>query len=188
MKMIYLVRHGKSKAQAGEDPDCLNPELSDLGREQSKRLATRLQGIEVDAILLSPLRRAWQTYELSEVDASRIEFDSRLIEDNTGYERILPVELPDIARPDRHDAWLTPPGERSASLMDDLLRNPGENFLLFGHCGIFTRLFHAFAGHSDTLYFMHTDNAAVNRIDIDDVNDRVVRFWNDRTHVLDLLG
>ena len=45
MKPIWLVRHGQSKSQTGEDNDTVNPELSSRGEQQAKRLVEPLKGI-----------------------------------------------------------------------------------------------------------------------------------------------
>ena len=123
MKKIWLVRHGQSQSQSAEDNDMVDPELSELGRQQARRLAKPLQNFELDLILISPLRRAWQTYQLSGVQNSRCEFDSRLIESDWGiagwYEDILPVPTPDLAKPDQHNAWLEPVEKRTTRLVVD---------------------------------------------------------------------
>ena len=112
MKKIWLVRHGQSQSQSAEDSDEVDPELSELGRRQAGRLVKPLQNLELDLILVSPLRRAWQTYQLSGIKSRRREFDSRLIESDWGiagwYQDILPVSTPDLAVPVRHNAWLGP--------------------------------------------------------------------------------
>ncbi len=71
MKKIWLVRHGQSLSQSTEDNDVVDPELSELGRQQARRLVKPLQNFELDLILISPLRRAWQTYQLSGIQNSR---------------------------------------------------------------------------------------------------------------------
>ena len=48
MKNIWLVRHGQSQSQSAEDDDMVDPELSELGRQQAVRLAKPLQKLEVD--------------------------------------------------------------------------------------------------------------------------------------------
>ncbi len=62
---LYLVRHGDAvpEEEAGSDRDRW---LSPLGRERARILAKLLkeQGVELDAILCSPLPRAVQTAEL----------------------------------------------------------------------------------------------------------------------------
>ncbi len=193
MKRIWLVRHGQSRSQSGEDPDVLNPELSERGREQAQRLARPLRSLSFNTILVSPLKRAWQTYEYAQTAAGHVEFDSRLIESDWGidryYESILPVATPGIACADRHDAWLVAVAKRSLSLVKSLLRAPEEKILLFGHWGIFNNLLHTFSG-MDTCgvsVLAPMDNTAISLLEIDDQDRRVIRYWNDRAHVIDLI-
>lgn len=57
---LYLVRHGQSKAQTGEDNGC-DPELSEKGLLQAKCLGKRLKSIKFDRIISSSMTRAFQT-------------------------------------------------------------------------------------------------------------------------------
>ena len=193
MKKIWLVRHGQSRSQSGEDPDVLNPELSERGIEQAQRLADPLRNLNFNTILVSPLKRAWQTYEYTQAKADHVEFDSRLIESDWGidryYESILPVASPGSAYADRHDAWLVGFAKRSLSLVESLLEAPEEKILLFGHWGIFNSLLLTFTG-MDTCgvsVLAPMDNTAISLLEIDDQDRRVIRYWNDRAHVIDLI-
>ena len=193
MKRIWLVRHGQSQSQSGESDDQLNPDLSDLGGRQAKRLIEPLKDLDLDLILLSTLQRAWKTYQFSEAKARRVEFDSRVIESDWGrqgfYAPILPVVNPEFAEPDRHDAWLKSADERAESLVEDLVERPEENILLFGHWGIFNRIFWAFVGMdtNNKLARINTDNTGISLLEIDEKGYRFIRYWNERTHVIDLL-
>ena len=193
MKKIWLVRHGQSQSQSAEDNDMVDPELSELGRQQARRLVKPLQNFELDLILISPLRRAWQTYQLSGIQNSRCEFDSRLIESDWGiagwYEDILPVPTPDLAKPDQHNAWLEPVEKRTTRLVLDLLKIPNENMLLFGHWGIFNHIFAEFAGIDLTKNSVNApmDNTAISLLELDDDQNHIIRYWNDRAHVADIL-
>jgi len=62
MTRLLLVRHGHTDA-AGKRLTGWAPgvHLSDLGRQQSERLVTRLEGIRIDAIVSSPLERCRET-------------------------------------------------------------------------------------------------------------------------------
>lgn len=64
MKRLYLMRHGHSPTtmEAGVSKDALRP-LSDLGREDARRMASELArlGCAPGLILHSPLLRAVQT-------------------------------------------------------------------------------------------------------------------------------
>ena len=193
MKKIWLVRHGQSRSQTGETDDSLNPCLTDKGSEQARRLIAAFQDERLDLILISPLQRAWKTYQLSQVQASRVEFDSRLIESDWGidgfYAPVLPVAIPDFAAPDRHDAWLTSADERAEALVADLVARPADNILLFGHWGIFNRIFWAFTGmdENNKLARATMDNTGISLLEVDDQGYRFIRSWNDRAHLADLL-
>jgi serine/threonine-protein phosphatase PGAM5 len=58
-RLLYLARHGESKAARGANPE--DGELTALGRRQSQLLGRRLHGIAFSAIHHSPWTRAAQT-------------------------------------------------------------------------------------------------------------------------------
>ena len=59
---MYLVRHAQSEGNRGEytGPD-EDPPLSEVGRDQARRLAQRFARQRVDAVYSSPLRRTQET-------------------------------------------------------------------------------------------------------------------------------
>ncbi|MBT3375285.1 MAG: histidine phosphatase family protein [Lentisphaerae bacterium] len=193
MKQIWLVRHGESMAQTGEEEDGRNPPLSERGKEQAARLRHPLGAVTFDRILVSPLIRACQTYELSEVDRTNAEFDSRVMESEWGnpefYTPVLPLQLPETAAPDRHNAYDLTVEERAASVIEELADGNTECCLIVAHWGICGRLFMAFAGATVTDWSVlpSMDNTGISLFEIDDEGRRWVRYWNDRGHVLDLL-
>ena len=64
MKRIRLVRHEHSRSQGGADTGT-DPCMSGRGRQQATRLRDRLGSIRFDHVLISPLKRARETFELS---------------------------------------------------------------------------------------------------------------------------
>lgn len=193
MKQIWLVRHGESRAQTGEEQDGRNPSLSERGREQASRLREPLGAVTFDRILVSPLIRAWQTYELSGLHRANAEFDSRVMESEWGnpdfYTPVLPLTMPDIAAPDRHDAYDRTVEERAASVIEELVNGAVERCLIVAHWGICGRLFMAFvdADATDWSVLPSMDNTGISLFEIDDDGRRWVRYWNDRAHVIDLI-
>ena len=191
---IWLVRHGESQSQTGESDDHLNPPLSARGEAQAERLRGPMAGMIFDWILISPLQRARQTYERSGARGKTVEFDSRVIESNWNnpncYAPLLPYSTPDIALPDRRDAWLVEVDERVRDLIDELVQRTDEHILLFGHWGVFSRAFMAFLGLSAqaALGRATMDNAGISRLEVNEKEERYLRVWNERAHVLDLLG
>lgn len=194
MQQIWLVRHGESEAQTGADDDPRNPQLTERGREQARRLREALDDIAFDRILVSPLTRAWQTYELSGVDRSVAQFDSRVMESEWGdpefYAGVLPLSPPEIAAPDRHHAYDRTAEQRAAEVMDEVIGSDSQSCLIFGHWGICGRLFMAFiqADLHNWSLLPSMDNVGLSLLEVDDADRRWVRYWNDRSHVLDLLG
>ncbi len=193
MKKIWLVRHAESQSQAGETDDSVNPELSDRGKGQARHLRFYFTDMKIDLTLISPLVRAWQTFALSGIQTQRAEFDSRLIESDWGneetYRARLPIPTPDIARPDRHEAWLLSDDDRISGLVADLFAWEEENILCMGHWGSLHHLLLSFIGttSSDDLFRATVDNASVSLLGIDDHGVRCLRYWNERSHVRDLL-
>ncbi len=63
---LYLIRHGESVSNAeGRIQGQLDVPLSDFGRRQAEAIAERLGGESIEAIISSPLKRAWETAEVS---------------------------------------------------------------------------------------------------------------------------
>jgi len=192
MVRIWLVRHGQSGGQTRQESG-VDPELTELGKRQAERLAEPLSAIPVDRILISPLKRVWQTFELSRAAAPQMAFDSRLIEHGDGvpspYEAILPVVTPDIAEPDTQDAWREHSSDRARDLMAELLGLTETGVMLFGHCGLFSILCRVFMdidpGHKPVGAQM--DNAGISLLALKDDGRRIIEIWNDRSHVIDLL-
>jgi broad specificity phosphatase PhoE len=65
---LYFARHGNTDANPASIPDpirgVVDEQLNDLGIKQAKTLAKELQDVEFDAIISSPLKRAFQTAEI----------------------------------------------------------------------------------------------------------------------------
>ncbi len=193
MKKIWLVRHAESTCQAAETDDSVNPELSERGKLQARRLILKFGDMKFDLALVSPLARAWQTFALSGIQTKLGEFDSRLIESNWGnedkYRASLPISTPKIAEPDRHEAWLLSDNDRITGLMEDLLECDVEKILCIGHWGSLHHLLLSFIGATilEDHFRATLDNVSVSLLEIDDKGVRCLRYWNDRAHVRDLL-
>jgi len=190
---LLLVRHGESQGQTGEDTDQVNPALSARGHQQARRLKTVLSSFRPVVVLLSPLRRAWQTYEAAAVPGVRVVFDSRIVEAGWGrpdfYADIQPLATPPFGEPDRHHAWDVPAPERAAAFVREILTHGPERIVAVGHWGIFSALFRAFCADGPAtpipvVASMH--NCAVSRLGIDERGTRLLYAWNERGHVADL--
>jgi probable phosphoglycerate mutase len=91
---LYLVRHGQSQGNTGEDLSSGDADLTDVGREQARRLGERLKTQRIDRVYASPLRRTQQTAsaiaeasglevipkaDLREVELGQADYDIRLL-------------------------------------------------------------------------------------------------------------
>ncbi len=91
---LYFVRHAQSQGNTGEDLTSGDPDLTDVGWEQARRLAERLGQQRIDAIYASPFRRTHQTAsaiaktsgltvstkeDLREVSLGQADYDIRLL-------------------------------------------------------------------------------------------------------------
>jgi probable phosphoglycerate mutase len=116
---VMLIRHGDVYDEAEDDVD---PPLSPRGREQAKRLAARLQRLQVDALYSSPLRRAMETAEALGRD---VIVEPRLVEVDTSLSDNSHIEVTE------------PPDqvvERMSALVDDAVAaHPGGRVVMIGH-------------------------------------------------------
>ena len=91
---LYLVRHAQSQGNTGEDLATGDPDLTDVGWEQARRLGERLKSQLISRIYASPLRRTQQTAsaiaevsgldvirkaDLREVELGQADYDIRLL-------------------------------------------------------------------------------------------------------------
>jgi len=66
MQVIYLIRHGETAFNRdGRVQGHTESDLSELGREQARRVGERIQGVDFDHAYTSPLRRARETCALA---------------------------------------------------------------------------------------------------------------------------
>jgi probable phosphoglycerate mutase len=190
-KEILLVRHGESREQSGQTSDGVDPDLSRLGERQARLLRARLAGERFDAVYVSPLRRAWRTFELTGIEHRHARYDSRIIEVEwvCGFYRDHIGRPPPLARPDKHAAWAMPASERLAAFLVDVCAGPERRVLVVGHQGLFRRLREAFLGFSTDAEprGFSLDNASISTLTIDGDGRRRVRAWNDNRHVARLL-
>ncbi|NJK59365.1 MAG: phosphohistidine phosphatase SixA [Oscillatoriales cyanobacterium SM2_1_8] len=108
---LYFIRHGLAIERTEHLPDCDRP-LTAEGREKTERVAKRLRqlGLNLDALIGSPLLRAQQTAEI------------------LGQVYDLPIETwPDLAPDTTFETWL-------ASLLVWQSQHPAVNALgMVGH-------------------------------------------------------
>ena len=62
-KIVYFIRHGQSEGNAAPVFQAPESPLSELGKEQAKRIAKRVKKIDFEVLISSPYPRAKQTAE-----------------------------------------------------------------------------------------------------------------------------
>jgi broad specificity phosphatase PhoE len=150
---LYLVRHAQSQSNTGEDLTTGDPDLTEIGYEQAKRLGARLGKQRIDAIYASPLRRCQETAAaIAEVAGDNLEIIPKadLREVDTGAAdldiRVLPPDVQEkiAARVISEGTWdAFPGGEGSApararitAVMDQIIEaNPGRRVVVVVHAG-----------------------------------------------------
>jgi phosphoserine phosphatase len=152
MTLLYLIRHARSTWNAeGRMQGHADPPLDDLGREQARSLADRLQHETFHAMYSSPLARARETAEIIAAPHSLpIRFDDRLKERRLGEWRGLTGDEVNERFPERANGnWriLGPPGgenqsaltTRAAAVFTDILAaHPEDTVAVVSHGGLLT--------------------------------------------------
>ncbi len=78
---LYLVRHGQSQGNTGDDLTTGDPHLTEVGWEQARRLGERLARQPVDVLYASPLARAQETAQpIAEATGLPVRTEPGLIE------------------------------------------------------------------------------------------------------------
>ena len=194
---VLLIRHAlplRSEHGEGSDPD-----LSDEGLAQVKRLPEALARFPISRVVSSPQRRAIQTAE--PVAAARelpVEIDDRFAE----YDRDLPLYVPiEQIRDEKPEEWARMaqghlPGAvdedafraRVRAAVDDLVAaaDPEETVAVFSHGGVINVLLHEILGTTRLLSFP-IDYASLTRLLYSRSGQATVATVNSTEHVWDLL-
>lgn len=195
---LLLVRHAlplRSEPGQGSDPD-----LSEEGIEQAKRLPDALARFRVARLMSSPQRRAVQTAQpVADALGLPVEVDERLAE----YDRDLPLYIPieQIAKENPQelerlmngklpggvdeDAFLA----RIFAAVDDLVGSAErqDTVAVFSHGGVINALLHGVL-RTERLLSFHVDYASVTRLLWSSRARRLaVASVNGTEHVWDLL-
>ena len=130
---LWVLRHGQAEANAPSDAQ---RQLTEIGREEARRMAGRLLNEPIDVILASPYVRAQQTAEL--------------VREALGLRRaIVTVD------------WATPDDDALAAL-DYLAERSEMNILLVSHQPLVGQLLSlAVDGHRQRYYPMPTAGLAL---------------------------
>jgi probable phosphoglycerate mutase len=145
---LLLIRHGLPIRVVNDDGRPADPPLSDTGRDQAERVAAWLEGLHIDAIYASPLRRARETAEpLAQRRRVEVQIEPGIVEYDAGSELYIPMEelketdnerwrevisggyAPDFELKVFHDIV-------AAALERIIAANPGKRVAVFCHGGV----------------------------------------------------
>lgn len=194
---VLLVRHALPlRSEHGEGSD---PNLSEDGLAQVKRLPDALARFPIARVVSSPQRRAIQTAE--PVAAARglsVEIDHRFAEYDRDLPAYIPVEQIKAERPEEwarlaqghlpsavdEDAFRA----RVRAAVDDLVTaaDPEDTVAVFSHGGVINVLLHEILGTARLLSFP-VDYASVTRLLFSRSGEATVAGVNTVEHVWDLL-
>lgn len=112
MQTIYLIRHGETDFNRdGRVQGLTESNLSDLGREQARLIGERLQDLDIEAAVTSPLSRAVDTCRIALNGSMEFVTYERLHEINLGmWEGRRAAELKQ-AYPEMVEMWYERPSE-----------------------------------------------------------------------------
>jgi probable phosphoglycerate mutase len=195
---LYLVRHAQSQGNTGEDLTTGDPDLTDVGFEQAKRLGARLARQRIDAVYSSPLRRTQETAaaiadasggldvipkaDLREVTMGQADFDIRIL---------TPDEQAKIAeRIVSEGTWDAFPGSEGSAVararitgaMDEIVsENAGKRVVVVVHAGFIQTYVSLILGIPRDFVF-YPFNASITSIRAKD-DRRVLWRLNDISHL-----
>ncbi|MBS9535771.1 histidine phosphatase family protein [Mycobacterium sp. M1] len=194
---LLLIRHALPlRSEHGQGAD---PELSDVGIEQARRLPEALARFPISRVIASPQRRAIQTAEpLAKARGLTVDVEDRFAE----YDRDMPGYVPvEQLRTEQPRAWARmaaghlPPGvdeeafcaRVAAGLADTVAASrPDDTVAVFSHGGVINVVLHQILGTARLLSFP-IDYASATRLLYSRSGQASVEATNTTEHVWDLL-
>jgi broad specificity phosphatase PhoE len=198
---VFMVRHGVTVLSAEDRfAGATDVELSDEGREQTRRLAERLSHEKIAAVYASPLGRTVETARiLSAPHKLDVQTRDGLREINHGRwegmtRREVEEKFPEEAAEWEKDPYTFAPqgGEsglavtaRALPVLIELVRkHPGEDFLVVSHKATIRLLLSSLLGFDPRRYRDNLDQkpAALNIVDFRDATRARLTLFNDTSH------
>jgi probable phosphoglycerate mutase len=196
-----MVRHGATVLSAEDRfAGATDVDLSDEGREQTRRLAERLSSQNIAAIYASPLGRTLETARiLAAPHKLEVEVREGLREISHGHWEQMTRHEVEKKFPEEAAEWEKDPytfaplgGEsglavtaRALPVLIDLVRqHPGENILVVSHKATIRILLSSLLGFDPRRYRDNLDQkpAALNIVDFCDASRPRLTLFNDTSH------
>jgi broad specificity phosphatase PhoE len=198
---VFMVRHGATVLSAEDRfAGATDIDLSDEGREQTRRLAQRLSHEKIAAVYTSPLGRTVETAQILAAPHSlEVQIRDGLREISHGRweqmtRREVEEKFPEEAAEWEKDPYTFAPlgGEsglavtaRALPVLIDLVRShPGENILVVSHKATIRLLLSSLLGFDPRRYRDNLDQkpAALNIVDFRDATRTRLTLFNDTSH------
>ena len=204
MLKLIVTRHAESEWNSvGRYQGLLDPDLTERGREQAKRLAEVLKNERIDALFSSPLKRTLHTAKIiGEALGSEPKKEDRIIEINHGVWSGLLVEEVKKRYPEDFELWLKEPhkvkfpeGEsledvfnRVKDFLDDILKNYNEKTVAIVSHTVPIRCLYCAVLNVDLSKFWSfgCDNASYSVVYLDNEGRNVVQKLNITCHLGEL--
>jgi broad specificity phosphatase PhoE len=198
---LLLVRHGQTELSVERRYSGRgNPSLTDVGLRQAAAVAARLAELGgVDAVVTSPLTRAWQTADaIGKATGAPVTELPDLTETDFGEWEGLTFQEAAQRDPDLHRKWLadtavpTPGGEsfdqvhsRVARALDAIVSDfAGSTVVVVSHVTpIKTLLRIGLAAGQSVLFRLHLDLASLSVVEFYPDGHTSVRLFNDTAHL-----
>lgn len=195
---LILVRHAEpvriAPGERGDGP--VDPELTELGHDQARRLGAWLAPDGIDHVITSPLLRARETAApLAERLGRQPEIDAGLIEYDVGADSYIPVEELRLTRDDRWTAMVEgrwedfggePPEKFRARVLPRMAEiaaaHPGERVAVVCHGGVVNVYLAAVIGIDRTLWF-EPGYTSVSRVKVSRDGLRSIATLNETAHL-----
>lgn len=82
---LYVIRHGQTNDNVNNIINGRsNEELNETGKEQARQMKNKIEALDIDLIICSPLIRTKQTANIINSKNIPVIFDERIIERDTG--------------------------------------------------------------------------------------------------------
>lgn len=141
---IYLVRHGQCESNVIGRYNFINEDINETGIKQAEDLREKINGINYDVVISSPLVRALHTAKIINIHNKGIITDERLVERKHGS-----LEGKSVDVTDRDEYWnyftnvkygteerIPDLCNRVKDFLDELKTRDYESVLIVAHSGV----------------------------------------------------
>lgn len=154
---LYLVRHGQCDSNVIGRYNFVDEDINENGIQQAKELRDKIESIDYDVVISSPLVRAFHTAEIINAKNKEIITDDRLAERHHGT-----LEGKSCDLTDREDYWnyytntkygteerIPDLCKRVEEFLDELKNKDYESVLIVAHSGVSKAFYVYFNGVPD---------------------------------------